>query len=121
MRMAEEPNALDDGGGGTTPTTTTPMFVLPAPHDPIGGQQEDDDDFDDDIIADQFINTSFGDVYLLMPNHEHDEAVPDPAPAARRPACSTRPFAASQEMSPAAGAFTEPQADAARSIRSPPT
>src|ERR1041384_4604163 len=80
------------------------------------------DDFDDDIIADRFINTSFGDVDLFMPDREHDEAGRDPDPAATKPACSTRPFTASQEMSPAACAFIEPQADAGRrSILSPST
>ena len=114
------------GEGGTTPRTT-PVVVVPAPHDPIGAQQEDDDDLDDDIIADQFINTSFDDAYLFMDRveeacYEHDEAGRDPDPAATKPACSTRLFTASQEMSPAACAFTEPQADAARrSILSPST
>src|ERR1044071_3446433 len=57
-----------------------------------------------------------------MPNREHDEAGRDPDPAATKPACSTRLFAASQEMSPAACAFTETQADATRrSILSPST
>src|SRR4051812_34554058 len=127
MHMAEEPNALDDGGGGTTQRTTTPAVVVPAPHDPIGAQQEDDDDLDDDIIADQFINTSFGDADLFMPCveescYEHDEAGRDPDLAAMKPTCSTRLFTPSQEMSPAACAFIEPQADAARrSILSPST
>src|SRR3954468_23540632 len=126
MRMVEELNALDDGGGGTTPMTTTPAVVVSAPHDPIGAQ-EDDDDLDDDIIADQFINTSFGDDDLFVPRveeacYEHDEAGRDPYPAATKPACSTRLFTASQEMSPAACAFTDPQADATRrSILSPST
>src|SRR3954466_15437349 len=54
--------------------------------------------------------------------YEHDEAGRDPDPAAMKPACSTRLFTASQEMSPAACAFTEPQEDAAkRSILSPST
>src|SRR3954468_20753408 len=127
MRMAEEPNALDDRGGGTTPRTTTPTVVVPAPHDPIGAQQEDDDDLDDDIVADQFINTLFGDADLFVPRvekacYEHDEAGRDPDPAATKPAFSTRLFTPSQELSPAACAFTEPQADAARrSILSPST
>src|SRR4051812_46896821 len=127
MHMAEEPNALDDGGGGTTQRTTTPAVVVPAPHDPIGAQQEDDDDLDDDIIANQFINTSFGDADLFMTRveeacYEHDEAGRDPDPAATKPACSMRLFTPSQEMSPAACAFTEPQADVARrSILSPYT
>ena len=109
--MAEEPNALDDGGGGTTPRTTTPAVVVPAPHDPIGAQQEDDDDLDDDINVDQFINTSFDDVDLFMPDRELDKAGRDPDPAATKPAYSTRLFTASQEMSPSACTFTEPQAD----------
>ena len=109
------------GEGGTTPTTTTPAVVVPAPHDPIGGQQEDDDDLDD-INVDQFINTSFGNVDLFMIDREHDEGGRDPDSAATKPACTTRLFTASQEMSPAAGAFTEPQEDAARrSILSPST
>ena len=123
--MAEEPNAFDDGGGGTTPRTT-PVVVVPAPHDPIGAQ-EDDNDLDDDIVADQFINTSFDDADLFMDRveeacYEHDETGRDPDPVAMKPSCSTRLFTASQEMSPAACAFTEPQADAARrSILSPST
>ena len=57
-----------------------------------------------------------------MPDHEHDEAGRDPDPAATKPACSTRLFTPSQEMSPASCAFIEPQADATRrSILSPPT
>ena len=113
------------GEGGTTPRTT-PVVVVPAPHDPIGAQ-EDDDDLDDDIVADQFINTSFDDADLFMDRveeayYEHDEAGHDPDPAATKPACSTNLFTASQEMSPPACAFTEPQADAARrSILSPYT
>src|SRR3954466_14473361 len=62
---------LMTGEGGTTPRTTTA-------HDPIGAQQEDADDLDDDMSADQFINTSFGDVELFMPDREHDEAGRDP-------------------------------------------
>src|ERR1043165_9949980 len=126
MRMAEEPNVLDEGGGGTTPMTTTLAVVVPAPHDPIGAQ-EDDDDLDDDIVAEQFIHTSFGDDDLFMPRveeacYEHDDVGRDPDPAATKPACSTRLFTASQEMSPAACAFIEPQEDAARrSILSPST
>src|ERR1041384_5592330 len=125
MPMDEEPNAFDDGGGGTTPRTTS-VVVVPAPHDPIGAQ-EDDDDLDDDIMADQFINTSFDDADLFMDRveeacYEHDKAGCDPDPATTKPACSTRLCAASQEMSPAACAFTEPQEDAARrSILSPST
>src|SRR3954469_19736649 len=54
--------------------------------------------------------------------YEHDEAGRNPDPAVMKPACSTRLFTASQEMSPAACAFTEPQADATRrSILSPST
>ena len=118
---------LMTGEGGTTPRTTTPAVVVPAPHDPIGAQKEDDDDLDDDIIADQFINTSFGDADLFMPRieeacYEHDEAGRDPDPAATKPSCSTCLFTASQEMSPATCAFIEPQADATRrSILSPST
>src|SRR4051812_10736717 len=117
MPMAEEPNVFDDMGGGTTPRTT-PVVAVPAPHDPIGTQQ-DDNDLDDDIVADQFINTSFGNDDLFMPwveeaCYEHDEAGRDPDPAVMKPACSTRLFTTSQEMSPAACAFTEPQADATR-------
>ena len=54
--------------------------------------------------------------------YEHDEVGRDPNLAAMKPDCSTRLFTASQEMSPAACAFTEPQAYAARrSILSPST
>ena len=125
--MAEEPNALDDGGGGHHTKDNDTAVVVPAPHDPIGAQQGDDDDLDDDFITNQFINTSFGDADLCMPPveevcYEHDEAGRDPDPAVTKPACSTRLFTASQEMSPAACAFTEPKADAARrSILSPST
>src|SRR4051812_29555614 len=125
IRMAEEPNVCDDEGGGTTPRITT-VVVVPVPHDPIGAQQEDDD-LDDDILVDQFINASFGDGDLFMPHvedscYEHDEAGRDPADPAAKPACSTRLFTVSQEMSPAARAFTEPQADTTRrSILSPST
>src|SRR4051812_9710605 len=114
---------LMTGEGGTTPSTT-PVVVVPAPpHDPIGGQQDDDDD--DDMVADQFLNTSFGGDYVFMPPieqacHEQDEAGRDPDPTGMKPACSTRLFTTSQEMSLAACAFTKPQADAARrSIVSP--
>src|SRR5205823_7763589 len=54
--------------------------------------------------------------------YQHDEEARGPADPATKPACSTRLFAASQEMSPAACAFTEPQADARRRyILSPST
>jgi len=124
--MAEEPNAFDDGGG-TTPRTT-PAVVVPAPCDPIGAQQEEpneDDDLDDDIQADQFINTSFGDGDFMPPVEEayqNYEDARDQADPAEKPTCAVRLFPSSQEMSPAACAFTEPQADAAkRSILSPTT
>src|SRR4051812_33964214 len=103
MHMAKNQMRLMTREGGTTPRTTTPLVVVPAPHDPIGAQ-EDDDDLDDDIVADQFINTSFGDDDLFMPRveeacYEHGEAGRDPDLAATKPACSTRLFTASQEMS----------------------
>jgi hypothetical protein len=114
---------LMTGERGTTPRTT-PLVIVSAPHDPIGAQQEDDD-LDDDISADQFINTLYDADDLFMPPaegaYQHDEEARGPADPAAKPACSTRLFAASQDMSPAACAFTEPQADATRSILSPST
>src|ERR1041385_5621228 len=112
------------GEGGTTPRTT-PVVVVPTPHGPIGAQQEDDD-LDDDISADQFINTFYDADDLFMPPaegaYQHDQEARGPTNPAAKPTCSTRLFAASQEMSPAACAFTEPQADATiRSIHSPST
>src|SRR4051794_25975905 len=112
------------GERSTTPRTT-PLVIVSAPHDPIGAQQEDDD-LDDDINADQFINTFYDDDDLFMPPaegaYQHDEEARGLADPEANPAFSTRIFAASQEMSPAACAFIEPQADATRrSILNPCT
>jgi hypothetical protein len=113
--------------GGTT-SRTTPAVVVTAPRDPIGAQQEEpnEDDLHDDIQVDQFLNTAFGDADFFMPPveepYQHDGDARNPADPTAKPACSTRLFTASQEMSPAACAFTEPQEDAAkRSILSPTT
>src|SRR4051812_42968894 len=115
---------LMTGERGTTPKTT-PLVIVSAPHDPIGAQQEDDD-LDDDINADQFINTFYDVDDLFMPpaegSYQHDEEARSPVDPAAKPTCSTRLFTASKEMSPAACAFTEPQANATRrSILSPST
>ena len=113
--------------GGTTPRTT-PAVIVSAPRDPIGAQQEEpneDDDLDDDIQADQFINTSFDDGGFMPPVEEayqHDGDARDPADPGEKPTCAARLFPSSQEMSPAACAFTDPQADATkRCILSPTT
>ena len=110
--------------GGTTPQTTTAVGV-PAPCDPIGAQEypNEDDDLDDDIHADQFINTSFDDG-AFMPHVEeayHSGGARDPAGPAAKPTCAARLFPSSQEMSPAACAFTEPQDATNRFIISPNT